>query len=235
MSRWWRAYDEALHDPKLIALPDRLFRAWFNLLCIASKHGGVLPAMATVAIELRVSANPAARSMHPEWWIDAVRHAYPHSWEAILAEGNRHPPMGLRVNRRRSSIDAYQARMEAEGLHARRAGECALALEQPVRVERLPGFAAGEVSVHVIDCGEGIPAAFQPQVFQRFAQPLPARGVARSASWPRDRAAPERIRGRKRAPDLGASRPPRPPARRLQPRPHSPASSASQLDNKPVS
>ena len=35
-----------------------------------------------------------------------------------------------------------------------------------VRVE----LDAGEVCVHVIDCGEGIPADFQPQVFQRFAQ-----------------------------------------------------------------
>lgn len=64
--RWWRAYDEALHDPKLIALPDRLFRAWFNLLCIASKHGGILPAMATVAIELRVSLHKAAE------WVTAL-------------------------------------------------------------------------------------------------------------------------------------------------------------------
>ena len=116
------------------------------------------------ALELRVSANPAARNMHPDWWISAVRHAYPHCWEAILAEGNRHPPMGLRVNRRRTSTDAYLARIEAEGLHARRAGECALVLDKPVRVDRLPGFAAGEVSVqdpgaqcaaHYMDLSDG--------------------------------------------------------------------------------
>ncbi len=66
MSRWWRAYDEALHDPKLIALPDKLHRAWFNLLCIASKHGGILPAMSVVAIELRVSLHRAAE------WVTAL-------------------------------------------------------------------------------------------------------------------------------------------------------------------
>ena len=58
--RWWRAYDEALHDPKLIALPDKLHRAWFNLLCVASKHGGILPAMSVVAIELRITLHKAA-------------------------------------------------------------------------------------------------------------------------------------------------------------------------------
>jgi hypothetical protein len=60
MSRWWRAYDESLHNPKLLALPDRVHRAWFNLLCVASKNGGVLPSTATVAIELRVTAPKAA-------------------------------------------------------------------------------------------------------------------------------------------------------------------------------
>jgi 16S rRNA (cytosine967-C5)-methyltransferase len=55
--------------------------------------------------------------------------------------------MGLRVNRCRASADEYLARLETAGMHARRAGECALVLERPVRVESLPGFAAGEVSV----------------------------------------------------------------------------------------
>ena len=43
MSRWWRAYDDALHDPKVQSLPDDLFKRWFNLLCVASKYGGELP------------------------------------------------------------------------------------------------------------------------------------------------------------------------------------------------
>lgn len=66
MSRWWRAYDEALHDPKLIALSDRLFRAWFNLLCFASKHGGVLPPTTLIATELRTTVHRVAE------WITAL-------------------------------------------------------------------------------------------------------------------------------------------------------------------
>ena len=43
MGRWWRAYEDALHDPKVQGLPDRLFKRWFNILCVASKYGGTLP------------------------------------------------------------------------------------------------------------------------------------------------------------------------------------------------
>jgi len=41
--RWWRAYDGAVHDPKLQTLPPEVFKLWFNLLCIASKNDGVIP------------------------------------------------------------------------------------------------------------------------------------------------------------------------------------------------
>jgi 16S rRNA (cytosine967-C5)-methyltransferase len=100
-----------------------------------------------VALDLQVSANRAATKMHPEWWIDALRQAYPKLWEGVLGAGNLHPPMGLRVNRRRTSVEAYLARLEAEGMQAHRAGPVALALDHPARVDRLPGFSAGEVSV----------------------------------------------------------------------------------------
>ncbi len=54
MSRWWRAYDEAVRDPKLILLTNRQHRAWFNLLCIASANAGRLPDVSLVAVELRL-------------------------------------------------------------------------------------------------------------------------------------------------------------------------------------
>jgi 16S rRNA (cytosine967-C5)-methyltransferase len=65
----------------------------------------------------------------------------------MLLECNRHPPMILRVNRRRFSADAYLEKLDDAGLPARGLGEHAVLLEKPCRVDRLPGFAAGEVSV----------------------------------------------------------------------------------------
>ena len=98
-------------------------------------------------IEARLGTDAAARYWHPAWWIERLRTAHPADWEGVLAAGNTHPPMCLRVNARRCGTDAYAARLAAEGLAARRIGDAALLLERPLPVDRLPGFAAGEVSV----------------------------------------------------------------------------------------
>ena len=98
-------------------------------------------------IEARLGVDAAARYWHPDWWIERLRMAYPADWESVLAAGNTHPPMCLRVNARRCGTEEYSARIAAEGLAARRVGAAALLLERPVPVDRLPGFAAGEVSV----------------------------------------------------------------------------------------
>ena len=94
-----------------------------------------------------IEATETGRYRHPQWWIDALRTAYPGDWESVLQEANRHPPMVLRVNRRRLTADAYLKKLESAGLAARSLGQEAVLLEKPCRVERLPGFAAGEVSV----------------------------------------------------------------------------------------
>jgi hypothetical protein len=44
MSRWFRVYDALLDDPKVQRLPGDLFKLWINLLCVASRHDGRLPA-----------------------------------------------------------------------------------------------------------------------------------------------------------------------------------------------
>jgi 16S rRNA (cytosine967-C5)-methyltransferase len=99
------------------------------------------------SIEARLGSDPAARYWHPAWWIERLRAAYPADWESVLAAGNTHPPMCLRVNARNTSVGAYAARLGAEGMAARRSGAAGLLLERPVPVDRLPGFAEGEVSV----------------------------------------------------------------------------------------
>jgi 16S rRNA (cytosine967-C5)-methyltransferase len=102
---------------------------------------------ARAGLEARLGADEVAHYRHPKWWIERVRAAYPAAWEQVLAAGNTHPPMCLRVNRRRTTADAYIGRLAGEGIAARRVGAAALLLEKPVPVERLPGFSEGEVSV----------------------------------------------------------------------------------------
>jgi len=99
------------------------------------------------SLEARIQADDEARHQHPRWWIDILRRAYPADAEAILAAGNSHPPMCLRVNRRRTGVAAYAERLQQAGIGCRALGGEALLLERPVPLERLPGFDAGEVSV----------------------------------------------------------------------------------------
>ena len=53
--------------------------------------------------ELLAAANKdaVAFSRHPAWWINRIRVDHPASWKEILAAGNSHPPMCLRLSRRR--------------------------------------------------------------------------------------------------------------------------------------
>jgi 16S rRNA (cytosine967-C5)-methyltransferase len=99
------------------------------------------------SLEPRLASDLVARHQHPAWWIARLRAAYPADWERILAAGNAHPPMALRVNARRISVAAYLARLAACGVAARSLDGAAVLLERPMPVTRLPGFSEGEVSV----------------------------------------------------------------------------------------
>lgn len=102
------------------------------------------------AIESQLRQDEEALYQHPRWWIDKVRATYPQDWRAILAAGNTHPPMALRINRRRTSVSDYMVKLSAEGVGACGVGEGGVVLAAPMRVDRIPGFGAGEVSVQDI-------------------------------------------------------------------------------------
>jgi 16S rRNA (cytosine967-C5)-methyltransferase len=99
------------------------------------------------ALNRCIASDPQALHQHPLWWLEALQRAYPGTWREIAAAGNTHPPMCLRVNRRRTNVDAYAARLEASGIAALRAGPSALLLQKPLPVSAVPGFDEGEVSV----------------------------------------------------------------------------------------
>jgi 16S rRNA (cytosine967-C5)-methyltransferase len=178
--------DRPLQPPDLLGL---------LLVALAELDRGETPAYAAVneAVSLAGTRHPRARSFvnallrnflrrraeliqeslqdvearwnFPPWWIDRLRDQYPEDWSAILTTMNAHPPMTLRVNRRRATLPEYLALLEEAGMQAKQTGEWALTLAKPVRVSELPGFAEGVVSVQdvgaqyaapLLECADGM-------------------------------------------------------------------------------
>jgi len=83
---WFRFYNEAVEDPKVQRLPAELFKAWVNLLCLASKNGGVLPCVGDIAYRLRMTdakAADAVQKLVEAGLLDDVDGSIaPHNWNA---------------------------------------------------------------------------------------------------------------------------------------------------------
>ena len=93
------------------------------------------------------AATDVGRYSHPQWWIDRIRSEYPARWRDILETDNEHPPLTLRVNRRHIIRDEYLAALAAQNIAAHAVGDDGVVLETPCPVDRIPGFATGDVSV----------------------------------------------------------------------------------------
>ena len=91
------------------------------------------------------------RYSFPAWWIDKTRAQYPlldtQQFAHMMQAGNRHAPLTLRVNQRRTTRADYLALLAAQGVPAVALERHAVVLEKPMPVHRIPGFSAGLVSV----------------------------------------------------------------------------------------
>ena len=127
------------------------------------------------ALLAAASSDDTAQYHYPAWWLARLRRAYREQWAEIAAAGNRPPPMTLRVNQRRGTVEDYLARLSAAGLSARPVGCCGLILDRPVAVDVLPGFFDGLVSVQ--DAGAQRAAELlAPQAGQRVLDACAAPG-----------------------------------------------------------
>jgi 16S rRNA (cytosine967-C5)-methyltransferase len=109
------------------------------------------------ALLTAAAADEVARFAHPAWWLERLRAEHPQDWRQIAEAGNGHPPMALRVNRRRATVADLLARLDAEGIAAQARGEAGVLLAKPLPVERLPGFADGLVSVQDLGAQRAAP------------------------------------------------------------------------------
>ena len=99
------------------------------------------------SLENALPRTPESLWNHPNWWIEKLALAAPENWRELIKLNGSAAPMSLRVNLRHGSRESYLARLNAAGLAASAIGESGLVLAQATAVERLPGFADGDVSV----------------------------------------------------------------------------------------
>ena len=108
--------------------------------------------------------NEVALYSYPQWWINKLKSQYPQHWQSILAIGNAHPPMTLRVNAQKSNAPEYCQLLARQDIEATHLGAEAVMLTKPISVEQVPGFADGVVSVqdygaqlaaHLLDLKKG--------------------------------------------------------------------------------
>lgn len=121
-----------------------------------------------------LSTNLSARYNAPGWWISKIRKSYPQNWEAILTTQTLPPPMTLRINERRTTMQAYLQLLEKAGIGATRLSDCGLVLDRPLPVSEIPGFQDGFVSVQ--DAGS--------QLVPQFLQPVAGQKVLDACSAP---------------------------------------------------
>jgi 16S rRNA (cytosine967-C5)-methyltransferase len=88
-------------------------------------------------------------SAHPEWLVQALRHAWSEHAEQIVAGNNQHPPLTLRIDRTRRAIADYLEEAAAAGIaaHALEWAPGAVQLVKPMAVGAIPGFNDGYASV----------------------------------------------------------------------------------------
>ena len=99
------------------------------------------------ALGARVQRDETARYSHPQWWINKLRGQYPARYTSALEANNLHPPLALRVNRRRASVSEYLELLERRGIKGEVYGAAAVVLEKAIPADRIPGLAEGLVSV----------------------------------------------------------------------------------------
>ena len=87
------------------------------------------------------------RLSYPQWWINEIKSQYGKDAEAILLAGNQHPPMTLRINRKKILPSEYLKILEQHAINASLIEPEAVLLEHPLPVDKLPGFLDGLVSV----------------------------------------------------------------------------------------
>ncbi|WP_290521165.1 16S rRNA (cytosine(967)-C(5))-methyltransferase RsmB [Aggregatibacter sp. oral taxon 458] len=87
------------------------------------------------------------QTLHPDWFVNKLKKVYP-NWREIIDANNQKPPMWLRVNTQKNSLETYRTLLAAQHMETQVSSHPqALGLTQPTAVQHLPLFAEGGVTV----------------------------------------------------------------------------------------
>lgn len=177
MGRWFRIYDEALHDPKVQSLPPVLFKFWFNILCVASKNGGQIPSLDALKLVLTLRydrLNGYLKDLITLGLIDVNEDGVmePHNWKARQYQSDNSDPTAAERMRRyrernrnnRNAVTAeLQTRVQSTEYRKKESKKDYASPEFPSSKEPLPKRAAPPPS----------PATAQPSTVVEFPKKVP--------------------------------------------------------------
>lgn len=121
---------------------ELLGRPWANRLI-----NGCLRRYQRDRESLLKSLGESERAALPGWLYKLVSKAYPEQLDQFVEASKRRPPLTLRINAKRISVNHYQDLLADAGIEAHEVGVCGLTLKQPIPVSQLPHFQDGFVSV----------------------------------------------------------------------------------------
>ena len=84
---------------------------------------------------------------YPIWWIQKVKKQYKSDWENILNIGNGHPPMTIRVNKRKIITKEYKKLLKENKIPFIALDNEGLILKDAKNIKDIPGFDDGLFSI----------------------------------------------------------------------------------------
>ena len=154
VGRWFRMYDAVLDDPKVQRLPDPAFRAWVNLMCLASRGDGhIARNWDDISFALRApiaDAKDIVAALVRARLIDEKKHWYePHNWKARQYKSDVSTARVKRFRKRSESVSetppeqiqsrAEQNRTQTRALRASRNFISPIPGRKPKARRRRPG------------------------------------------------------------------------------------------------
>lgn len=153
MIPWFRFYNDVVNDPKVQRLPDAQFKAWVNLLCLASRNGGLLPPVQDIAYALRVSEQKVTKLLEQlselGLFDETETGLKPHNWDGRQYKSDTSTERVKRFRERSekrsetvsvTAPDTEQSRAESEQTRAR--GNVSSSVSATARGRILEAFAA---------------------------------------------------------------------------------------------